>query len=131
MARGSRLEVIAHEAPSRGAQAFAALRSRFLARGPQGDLVTHDGDQIVPRGSQSGAVTELFMARGRGVDGKPGQGSLSALRVTKDGTIWAASGASLFRHAHGETTEYSHFIDPAQFLAKPLHLQPGRDRCPN
>ena len=115
VARGSRLEVIAHEAPSRGAQAFAALRSRFLARGPQGDLVTHDGDQIVRVDPKSGAVTELFMARGRGVDGKPGQGSLSALRVTKDGTIWAASGASLFRHAHGETTEYSHFIDPAQF----------------
>lgn len=122
VARGQRLEVVLHDSPAQGARSLASLRSKRLARSAQGELITHDGDQVVKVDPRNGNVTELFKAPGRGTNGRPGDSEIAQILVSRDDSIWVASGASLFRHAEGRTTEFSIFTDEEKFPARSHYI---------
>jgi CHAT domain-containing protein len=123
VARGSRLDVVSHAHPELGATPFAAVRATHLAVDAQGRLIANDGNTIVRLDADGSMIEELFSASHQpsataspAADRYP-EGALSSLLVASDGTVWAASGASVYRWKQGMETpeEFSTYVDSAKF----------------
>jgi len=118
VARGNTLEAVVHAEAKQGARTFARLHATHLARDRQGGLIANDGNQIVRIAPGTTDVVELFAAPGRDHEGNPTNRGIRSLVVASDGSIWVATGASLFRYLNGQTSEFSIFLDEKVFPAR-------------
>ncbi|AGX86372.1 CHAT domain-containing protein [Candidatus Symbiobacter mobilis] len=117
VARGDRLEVVTLTRPRAGARPFSDIKSTRLALDVAGGLITNDGTTILRFPADSMSPTELFDARAKGEGGQHFD-AITSLLVASDGTIWVSSGASVFRHKDGQTSEFSIYKDPEVFPAR-------------
>jgi CHAT domain-containing protein/tetratricopeptide (TPR) repeat protein len=116
-ARGDRLDVVRHDAPSR-AVPFDGIAATRLARDREGRLVANDGTTIVRYEKGSSRPTVLFDAEPSATPRELSTQDLTSILCASDGTIWVTAGASLFRWRDGATEEFSFFKDPQAFPSR-------------
>lgn len=123
IARGSTLDVVAHEHPEHGAQLFDAISATHLALDNQGRLLANADHTIVRYEAAASTSEELFSASHQPAEEKnaqeayPSDDTLRSLLVASDGTVWVASGASVYRWKEGmeNPEEFSFYVDSAKF----------------
>ena len=118
VARDSGVSVLKHDDPRVSVEIRELSGSRFLARGPTGDVFAAGDDVVRQLDVKTGKVTPLFELEqtlpkdGSGFDHG---GKLTSLLASSDGAVWATAGASLFRWKAGTVEEFSMFRDPTKF----------------
>ena len=120
IARGSTIEVIDENDPDLELNHLSGYAARHLALDNEGRLIADDRHTIIRFDKNSTSAQELF-------DASPttstppeeyGNGPVRDLLVASDGTIWVASGGSVFRWKDGDIEEFSFFLDPERFPAR-------------
>jgi YD repeat-containing protein len=120
VARGHMLQVVDHKQAARGARAFDHIAATMLARDAQGRLVANDGQRIVRYEHGAAEPAVLFEVSHQGKDKQADPDiDMRSLLVSRDGTIWVAAGASLYRWRDGMATaqEFGTYVNQADFPA--------------
>jgi len=119
IATGSEILYIDHNSEDKEPQYFASANAKYLRQDAQGNLITNDGSQILRFKQGEESAQQLFSTE-QNVEGDKWHGTLNDIFVDSNQNIWAAAGASVFRHQEGmeEPEEYNYFIDSDKFPSR-------------
>ena len=117
IARGNTIEVIDEDDPTLKLNTLGWYAAQHLALDRRGRLIANDGHTIIRFNKNSTTAQELFDASPATTSPPQqyGKGPVRDPFVASDGTIWVASGGSVFRWKDGDTEEFSFFRDSERF----------------
>ena len=117
IARSGTVEVVDQNDPDLELNRLGTYAAQHLALDNEGRLIANDGHTIIRFAKDSTSAQELFDAS-PATSKNYGSGPVRALTVASDGTIWVASGGSVFRWKEGDPEEFSFFLDPERFPSR-------------
>ena len=120
IARGNSIEVVDENDPNLKLYRLGWYAARHLGLDNKGRLIANDGHTIIRLDRDSNMAQELFDAKPTvtTTSEKYGNGPVRDLFVASDGTIWVASGGSVFRWREGKSEEFSFFLEPRRFPSR-------------
>ena len=120
IARGSTIDVVDENDPALELNPLGWYAAQHLALDNEGRLIANDGHTIIRFDKNSTSAQELFDASPTTStpSEKYGNGPVRDLLVASDGTIWVASGGSVFRWKDGDMEEFSFFLEPERFPSR-------------
>ncbi|MEG3640338.1 CHAT domain-containing protein [Magnetococcus sp. PR-3] len=118
LARGKRIDYVDHDDPQMTPRFFNQAAATQLAMAADGSLLANDHHRIIRFFPGNEKPYELFEARST-PDKAGWQGPVKNILPTADGTIWVASGSSIFRWKTGQKAEeFNWLMDAKRFPSR-------------
>ncbi|TCK08357.1 CHAT domain-containing protein [Marinobacterium mangrovicola] len=117
MAMGHHIAFLDNDEAADESLYFYSANASHLVEDAEGNLITHDGSQILRFPPGSDQPQELFSAR-PSVDEEGWSGKIEDMLVDSQGTLWVVSGSSLFRYRKEQVEEFNYLLDPVRFPSR-------------